>query len=92
MGGGMTPTREPPRTGAGPAALPLAAGELVELDEPPQAASRLPAAVIENPKTDARTSICRRVILPWRTWSTRCCPYSFLNSSDAISIFPLRET
>ena len=67
IGGGMTPISEPPMTGFG-AALPLAAGELVEVDEvPPHAASRLPAAVSEKPKTDARTSICRRVIFPWRT-------------------------
>ena len=48
------PVSVPPMTGAG---APLALGEAgVPRSSPPQAASSEPAAVSENPKTEARTS------------------------------------
>ena len=50
-----------------------AAGEAVSsVDEPPQAASSDPAALMENPKIEARTSSWRRVMRRARTSSTRC--------------------
>jgi hypothetical protein len=74
-------------TGAG---IPVALGDdEVSVLLPPQAASSEPAAVIENPKTDARTSNWRLLILPLRTCSTRWWPYSLSYFALAISLLPL---
>ena len=87
IGAGPISFSVPPMTGAG---IPVALGdEELSVLLPPQAASSEPAAVIENPKTDARTSSWRLVILPLRTCSTRCWPYSLSNFALAISLLPL---
>ena len=85
----MTAFMVPPVTTAG---MALVVGE-AELEGPllPHAASNCPATVAERPKTEARTSSWRRVILPFTTCSTRCCPYSLAYCSSAMSLLPLGE-
>ncbi len=85
----MTAFMVPPSTTAG---IPLAVGEAEgDVELPPQAASNCPMTVAERPKTEARMSSWRRVILPFTTCSTRCCPYSLAYCSSAISLLPLGE-
>src|SRR5664280_61948 len=73
----MTAFNVPPVTTAG-RALPLAAaeGDALEVPELPHAARSEPTALAERPKTEARTSSWRLVILPLMTCSTRWFSYS----------------
>jgi hypothetical protein len=72
--GGTRETRMVPPVVVPP--VELAVGDVLDVLVPPQAASRRPMVVAERPTTEARTSNCRRVILPFWTSSTRCCAYS----------------
>ena len=90
IGAGPIHLRLPPMTGSG---APVALGDaVVPESSPPQAASSWPAAVSDKPNTDARTSNWRLVILPLRTCSTRCWPYSLSNFALAISLLPLTQS